>query len=436
MPALVLILLAIACGASWPTAASGKGARGAASAASSDRTERPHPSRAHSRPTSMRAAPLRASTALLLVVMLVPQARSQSALEPAHAPKHTPAAHLSKDERVRARVDRDVVPPCTGRDALSTLLGVDDRVEARLLAELARIPGALDSPKPLRSRASKYVLQDVFVKLHNFMFAHKMLPLSDWGIGRGDGLIDRSAPGAGDVLARRYNLKFFNKYASLVPEPAKCLQWEGSTYLSIFTSCKSSWSLHFVPHLATPKPVGKLQSREIGVDLVALGKASEAVSSSRAQHLGSFDLILCNQVFEHVRDPWSAARGLSKLLKPGGLLIFTVPFLAKYHEVPKDYFRFTPDGAAAIFEDAGMKVLRRHVGGSSMYTSAYLLGFGTGDFDSTVHDSHALMEAKRYNIGRPRDADYSNTDLTRHNRSLFLESGLVLQRPTSENARA
>ena len=30
MPALVLILLAIACGASWPTAASGKGARGAA----------------------------------------------------------------------------------------------------------------------------------------------------------------------------------------------------------------------------------------------------------------------------------------------------------------------------------------------------------------------------------------------------------------------
>eukprot|EP00315_Gephyrocapsa_oceanica_P047247 CAMPEP_0185532578 /NCGR_PEP_ID=MMETSP1366-20130426/108016_1 /TAXON_ID=38817 /ORGANISM="Gephyrocapsa oceanica, Strain RCC1303" /LENGTH=697 /DNA_ID=CAMNT_0028144301 /DNA_START=2063 /DNA_END=4159 /DNA_ORIENTATION=- len=33
MPALVLILLAIACGASWPTAASGKGARGAASSA-------------------------------------------------------------------------------------------------------------------------------------------------------------------------------------------------------------------------------------------------------------------------------------------------------------------------------------------------------------------------------------------------------------------
>ena len=33
VPALVLILLAIACGASWPTAASGKGARGAASSA-------------------------------------------------------------------------------------------------------------------------------------------------------------------------------------------------------------------------------------------------------------------------------------------------------------------------------------------------------------------------------------------------------------------
>ncbi len=44
----------------------------------------------------MRAAPLRASTALLLVVMLVPQARSQSALEPAHAPKHTPAAHQDR----------------------------------------------------------------------------------------------------------------------------------------------------------------------------------------------------------------------------------------------------------------------------------------------------------------------------------------------------
>jgi 2-polyprenyl-3-methyl-5-hydroxy-6-metoxy-1,4-benzoquinol methylase len=40
---------------------------------------------------------------------------------------------------------------------------------------------------------------------------------------------------------------------------------------------------------------------------------------------GSIDVILCLDVLEHLRDPWSVADKLRTLLKPGGALIASVP---------------------------------------------------------------------------------------------------------------
>lgn len=101
--------------------------------------------------------------------------------------------------------------------------------------------------------------------------------------------------------------------------------------------------------------------RYYGVDLEPTDDAQVLVgdvcSESFADDFPSFrdffDVIYSNNVFEHLRRPWIAARNLVKLLAPGGICITIAPFALRYHESPADYFRYTHAGLAALFEDAG-----------------------------------------------------------------------------------
>lgn len=66
---------------------------------------------------------------------------------------------------------------------------------------------------------------------------------------------------------------------------------------------------------------------------------------------GSFDAVMCIEVFEHLRDPIRALRELTRLLKPGGHLILTAPFCALTHFSP--YFFIT--GYSRYFYDHWLK---------------------------------------------------------------------------------
>ena len=57
-----------------------------------------------------------------------------------------------------------------------------------------------------------------------------------------------------------------------------------------------------------------------------------------------FDLIIADQVFEHLPWPYRAGRNVWSMLKPGGHLVIATPFLVRIHRVPIDCSRWTPDG--------------------------------------------------------------------------------------------
>lgn len=69
--------------------------------------------------------------------------------------------------------------------------------------------------------------------------------------------------------------------------------------------------------------------------------------------LGRFTGIVCSEVLEHVERPAQLLAALHRCLKPGGLLVFTIPFNFPEHMYPSDYRRWTVHGIRVDLEDAG-----------------------------------------------------------------------------------
>jgi SAM-dependent methyltransferase len=70
----------------------------------------------------------------------------------------------------------------------------------------------------------------------------------------------------------------------------------------------------------------------------------------------TFDSILCNQVLEHVFNPAEFLQEVNRVLKPGGKLLLTVPFVWDEHEQPYDYARYSSFGLRALLEKSGFLI--------------------------------------------------------------------------------
>lgn len=85
----------------------------------------------------------------------------------------------------------------------------------------------------------------------------------------------------------------------------------------------------------------------------------------------SADVILCTEVLEHVFDVEAFLGEARRCSRPRGMLVLTVPFAARWHYAPHDYWRFTPSSLALLLDQAGFTDVRVYQRGNPITVAAY-----------------------------------------------------------------
>ena len=71
---------------------------------------------------------------------------------------------------------------------------------------------------------------------------------------------------------------------------------------------------------------------------------------------GSYDVVICNAVLEHVENPNDVIAEFHRVLRPGGVLYLVVPFIQPEHLDPTDFQRYTSDGLQTLVRHHGFAV--------------------------------------------------------------------------------
>jgi len=87
----------------------------------------------------------------------------------------------------------------------------------------------------------------------------------------------------------------------------------------------------------------------------------------------SADFILCTETLEHVLDTRGFLAEAARCLAPGGRILLTVPFSARWHYIPFDYWRFTPTSLAHLLAEAGFQNVHVYARGNEVTVACYKL---------------------------------------------------------------
>lgn len=66
-----------------------------------------------------------------------------------------------------------------------------------------------------------------------------------------------------------------------------------------------------------------------------------------------YDYVVCCSMLEHTPHPWEVIEQIHTVLKPGGVVYISVPWLFPLHGEPHDYYRFSLAALQTLIKDNG-----------------------------------------------------------------------------------
>ncbi len=71
----------------------------------------------------------------------------------------------------------------------------------------------------------------------------------------------------------------------------------------------------------------------------------------------SIDIIICIQVLEHLPEPCKVIAEFNRVLKPSGFLFISCPQAEPQHQIPYDFFRYTPFGLRSLLKSNNFDIV-------------------------------------------------------------------------------
>jgi SAM-dependent methyltransferase len=84
-----------------------------------------------------------------------------------------------------------------------------------------------------------------------------------------------------------------------------------------------------------------------------------------------YDALICTEVLEHVPDPAAFLSEAHRCLVPGGRIFLTVPFAARWHYIPHDYWRYTPSCLDRLLAANGFERIEVYSRGNELTVACY-----------------------------------------------------------------
>lgn len=128
-----------------------------------------------------------------------------------------------------------------------------------------------------------------------------------------------------DSLRRHFVDNFYSNKINLLPDSSKVLDLGGNKLAKrgLFNIDNYNLDIVYVNYSTKQLP-------DIQADGCYLPFADE-----------SFDCVICAELLEHIRNPIDVLKEVYRVLRPGGTLLLTVPFMFPVHGDPYDYGRYT-----------------------------------------------------------------------------------------------